>query len=67
MRNEYGTGKAVYKRCYRCGKGGARCFHPVLGLMHKYCMSEDERKKYNEQLPYLAGKKKAMQEKKASE
>jgi len=40
----YGTGRAVYCRCSRCGRGGARCFHH--GLAHKACLSPEERKEY---------------------
>jgi len=51
MRRIYGTGKTAYYICSRCGKGGARCFHPIAGRMHKHCMRSDERRDYNKQLP----------------
>jgi len=50
MRRIYGTGNAARNLCFRCGRGGARCFHKFGGRVHKSCMSPDERRDYNKQL-----------------
>jgi hypothetical protein len=44
----YGTGRGVYSRCVRCGRGGARCFYG--GKVHKACLDADERKDYEKKL-----------------
>ena len=45
----YGTGRAVYCRCTRCGRGGARCYY-IMGLVHKTCLTISEKKDYEAKL-----------------
>lgn len=57
----YGTGRAVYSRCVRCGRGGARCFY--RGKVHKTCLDADERKDYEAKLraSYTANKSSSLE------